>query len=188
MPQRRPRQPAKPIDEAKLRELALAYVGRFATTRAKLRAYLARKVRERGWAGAREADLAGLAETMAERGYIDDSAYALAKSQSLTGRGYGPRRVSEKLRAAGVSEDDSVDARDHAEAEAIAAALKFAARRRIGPFATGEPVDDSKRAKALAAMVRAGHPFALARAILDLPGGGDLGPDELHNRVQDMLG
>src|SRR5437763_1626520 len=101
-----PRRPSPPLDESKLNELALRYVGRFATTRAKLRSYLARKVRERGWDGAREPDPVRIAERFAEQGYVDDAAYALAKSEALTGRGYGKRRVVEKLRAAGVEEDD----------------------------------------------------------------------------------
>ena len=37
----------KPLDAARLDELALAYVARFATSRAKLLRYLARKVRDR---------------------------------------------------------------------------------------------------------------------------------------------
>ena len=40
------RKPRPPLDGEKLKELALAYVGRFATTRSKLATYLARKVRE----------------------------------------------------------------------------------------------------------------------------------------------
>ena len=171
MPRRSPRKPPPPLDEAKLRELALAYVGRYSTTRAKLSAYLARKIRERGWAGPGEADLAALADAFAERGYIDDAAYALAKSQALTARGFGRRRVMDKLRAAGVDEADGQSAREHAEAEAVAAALKFAERRRIGPFALG--VGDPKdRDKAIGAMIRAGHSFAIARAIAEL-GPGD---------------
>ena len=41
----------------------------------------------------REPDLDVLADRFAEHGYVDDAAYALAKSRSLTGRGYGKRRV-----------------------------------------------------------------------------------------------
>ena len=40
MPHRAPRRPRPPLDQAKLEELALSYVGRFATTRAKLASYL----------------------------------------------------------------------------------------------------------------------------------------------------
>ena len=73
---------------ARLNELALAYVGRFATTRAKLRDYLQRKVRERGWDGAAAPD-SRHGRALRRDGYVDDEAYALSKSRSLTGRGYG---------------------------------------------------------------------------------------------------
>jgi regulatory protein len=177
-PSRR-RTPLPPLDEAKLNELALRYVGRFATTRAKLRSYLARKLRERGWDGAREPDLAAIAERFASQGYVDDSSYALAKSQSLTGRGYGKRRVLEALKIAGVEEEHGAAARDHAEAEAVSAALKFARRRRVGPYAESAPRDPREKEKALAAMIRAGHGFELSRAILALPPGADVDADQL---------
>ena len=174
------RKPGPPLDEARLRELALAYVGRYSTTRAKLRAYLARKVRERGWSGEREADLAALADAIAERGYIDDSAYALAKSQALAGRGYGPRRVMDKLRAAGVDEADGSSARAYAEAEAVSAALRFAERRKIGPYAASGK-EPRERDKAIAAMIRAGHAFGLARAIVDLAPGEPFDAEDLES-------
>jgi regulatory protein len=177
------RRASPPLDESKLNELALRYVGRFATTRAKLRSYLARKIRERGWEGAREPDLAGIAERFAEQGYVDDAAYALAKSEALTGRGYGKRRVLENLRAAGVEEDDGASAREHADAQAVAAALRFAKRRRIGPFAAQAPRDPKEREKALGAMIRAGHSFGLARAIIALAPGADVEAEQLSERA-----
>jgi len=168
-----------PLNESRLNELALRYVGRFSTTRAKLRSYLARKIRERGWDGARDPDLARIADRFAEQGYVDDAAYALAKSEALTGRGYGKRRVLEQLRAAGVAEEDGAAAREHAQAEAVAAALRFAKRRRLGPFAASTISDPKEREKALGAMVRAGHGFGLARTIIALPPGADIDIEEL---------
>ncbi len=166
----RNRKPRPPLDPARLNELALSYVGRFATTRAKLRSYLQRKVRERGWDGAAAPDFDAMAERFAELGYIDDKAYALSKSRSLTSRGYGLRRVEQSLRVAGVDEADAGPARRYAEEDRVEAALRFAERRRLGPFAT-EPLDWPGREKAIATMIRAGHPFSLARKILDLPHG-----------------
>jgi regulatory protein len=168
-----------PLNEGKLNELALRYVGRFATTRAKLRSYLLRKIRERGWDGPREPEVVRIADRFAEQGYVDDAAYALAKSEALTGRGYGKRRVLERLRAAGVEEDDGAKAREHADAEAVAAALRFARRRRIGPFAAQACRDPKEREKALATMIRAGHSFGLARAILALAPGADIDAERL---------
>ena len=172
------RKPRPPLNRERLNELALAYVGRFATTRAKLRSYLDRKIRERGWDDGRPADIEGLAERFASQGYVDDAAYALAKSRSLTGRGYGLRRVDQSLRTAGVAEEDAAPARQQAKGDSVEAALRFAERRRLGPFASQAP-DRKSREKALAAMVRAGHGFGLARAIVDLPPGADINPVEL---------
>lgn len=173
------RRAPSPLDEARLDELALRYVGRFATTRAKLTTYLRRKIRERGWQGQREADVAAIAERFAELGYIDDAAYAVAKSRALSGRGYGKRRLTAALRLAGVDQPDSEAALELAEAEAVSAAIRFAERRRIGPFAVSTP-DPRGRQKALAAMVRAGHDFALAQALVGMAAGEAVDPEELQ--------
>ena len=155
-----------PLNEQKLRDLALRYVGRYATSRAKLRAYLQRKVRERGWDAEREPDFAGIVERFTEQGFIDDAGFATAKARTLTSRGYGKRRVVEALRTAGIEDADGEDARRLADAEAVAAALRYAERRRLGPFAIQASDDPRDRQKAIAAMVRAGHGFPLARTIV----------------------
>jgi len=167
-----------PLTQSALQELALRYVGKYATTRAKLRTYLARKIRERGWDGGREPDLVALADRFTELGYIDDASYAMVKSRALSARGYGKRRLAEKLRVAGVSEDDGRAAFDAADAEQVDAALRFARRRRIGPFAAAV-ADRPEREKWIAAMVRAGHAFGLARAIASLAPGAEIDPTNL---------
>jgi regulatory protein len=164
------RKPRPPLDEDKLNELMLAYVARFATSRAKLADYLKRKLRERGWQGAGDAPVAALVEKGARLGFIDDAAYALGKARSLTARGYGGRRVNQALHAAGIEQCDGEAARDHARDDAVEAALRFARRRRIGPFAA-QAADPQLREKQLAAMLRAGHDFRLAKAIVSLPPG-----------------
>lgn len=178
MAPRRPGKPRPPLTAAKLDELALHYVGRFATSRAKLLTYLRRKLRERGWDGESEPDLEGLAGKLVRLGYIDDRAYALSKARSLTSRGYGERRVGQALAVAGIGEDDGSEARSLAKSEAVEAALRFARRRAIGPFASARP-EPREREKALAAMIRAGHGFALARAIVDLEPGSDADSESL---------
>ena len=154
-----------PLDAAALEQAALFYAGRYATTRAKLAAYLRRKVRERGWAERALPPYESLVERMAALGYVNDRAFASAKAGALTRRGYGARRVSAALRAAGIGEEDGSEARALAEEEAWAAALRFAERRKIGPFAAAE-ADRAGREKAFAAMLRAGHPAGLARRIV----------------------
>ncbi|WP_119035359.1 RecX family transcriptional regulator [Hephaestia caeni] len=164
-----PRRSLKPLDAAALDRLALRYVERFATTRAKLAAYLARKIRERGWAGA-HVEPGEVASRMAALGYVDDRAFAEARARSMTRRGLGGRRVAAALRVAGVAEEDAGAAAAVVESGALDAALAFARRRRIGPFAPSLP-DRPTREKHLAAMLRGGHDFALARRIVAMAPG-----------------
>lgn len=179
MTRRYPRKPRPALDPSGLDQLALRYVERFATTRTKLRRYLQRKILERGWSGSQDADVDVLVDRFVSLGYVDDAAYAASKARSLTARGYGVRRVRSALGAAGVAEDDSVEAWDVAATNAVDAALKFARKRRIGPFGS-ERLDPASREKALAAMVRAGHTFALAKAILDIGPGGSVDVEALE--------
>ncbi|HEX9946164.1 MAG TPA: RecX family transcriptional regulator [Allosphingosinicella sp.] len=169
-PDKRPR---PPLDAEGLERLGLFYAGRFATTRARLATYLRRKLKERGWNGEGEPPVERLVERFAKLGYVDDRAFASARSASLMRRGYGERRVAEALRGAGISEEDGAEARVHAEEEALAAAHRFARRRRLGPYAGSVP-DRAARDKAAAAMLRAGHRLELVRQVLgtspaDLP-------------------
>jgi regulatory protein len=162
--------PGRPLDEETLERLALFYVGRFATTRAKLRTYLTRKLRERGWQGSGEPALVPLVERLSALGYIDDAAFASARAASLQRRGYGERRVAQMLAAAGIEDAEAAPAREQAHGLRLESALRFAEKRRIGPFAPAR-MDRPGRERAFAAMARAGHPIDIIRKVLDaLPG------------------
>lgn len=158
--------------------MALFYVGRFATSRAKLISYLNRKIRERGWDGPDEPNADAVAERLVRLGYVDDAAFAVSKARTLTMRGYGAGRVRQSLHAAGIGEEDGAGARDLAAANAVTAAIKFAQRRGLGPYAAKD-LDPRGHQKALSAMIRAGHGFALAKAILSLPPGSDIDEERL---------
>lgn len=159
------RRPPKPLDPGSLERLALRYVERFATTEGKLVEYLTRKLRERGWATEAAPDPHGLAARMVSLGYIDDRVYAEAKAASLARRGLGARRVAQALQAARVGAEDHEAIAEQVAAAARDAALAFARRKRIGPYAAGE-ADRALREKQFAAMMRAGHGAALSRRII----------------------
>jgi regulatory protein len=160
--ERKTKAPPPPLDYAKLRALALHYVGRYATTRAKLRTYLARKIRERGWTGETVIDLEMLADEFAELGYVNDIAVAESRSRSFVRRGYGLRRLNQDLDAAGISNADSATARADAESAQWLTAENFAKRKRIGPFAAASVTPDIRQ-KQLQAFMRAGHSFDIAK-------------------------
>lgn len=171
------KRPPSALDEDRLRELALRYVGRFATSRAKLLAYLNRKLKERGWQGAAPPDPAGLVERLCELRYVDDSSYATMKSAALARRGYGARRVAQTLRADGIAESDREEADTQTQNDSWAAADRFARRKRIGPYAQAQP-DSKQREKAIAAFIRAGHSYDTARRWTDAPPGEPPDPSE----------
>lgn len=163
--------PQKPIDAAGLQALALHYAARFATTSTKLRQYLQRKLRERPWVGEGTPDLDALVARLVALGYVDDAGWAVMKRRAMQARGLGPMRVAQALHAAGVGD---------AEAEALAgnppenppenpivAAVRFARRRRLGPFGReGAARDAVAERRAVAAMLRGGHSLDVARRVL----------------------
>jgi len=165
---RSPRRAPTPLDGTALEALALAYVARFATSTGKLAAYLQRKLRERGWEGQGDAATAAaaLVAKFADAGYVDDAAYAQARSSGLLRRGYGNRRIDQALRGAGVGDEDRAAARA-SEADARRAALRLAMRRGFGPFGAQGSPDRATREKQIAAMLRAGHPLDTVRELID---------------------
>ncbi len=188
----------KPLNPEKLRDLALYYVGRFANTQAGVRTYLQRKVRERGWeeementASTADSAIDMLIVRLVELRYIDDAAFATAKADGLMRRGYGGRRVESMLYQSKIAEDDAMQARDIAQSQRWTAAVRFAQKKRLGPFAAEDDArpdiapDFAKaradQQKALAAFLRAGHGFADAQRLLLMPPGADIdayGDDE----------
>ncbi|WP_226018044.1 RecX family transcriptional regulator [Novosphingobium sp. FKTRR1] len=173
--QNRPRR-ARPIppqlDDAQLEELALGYVARFATSTGKLADYLKRKLRERGWDEDTPApDIPALLARFAERGFIDDAGYAQARSETLRRRGLGDRRIDQTLNQAGIGADLRAANRS-SERAAREAALAFARKRRLGPFAGrgdpgAAPSDPKTREKHIAALLRGGHALGNARFIVN---------------------
>lgn len=196
----RKRKKARPLDESALRDLALSYVARFATTGAKLEAYLARKLRERGVAEDADGrvqtpDVAALVSRLIELGYVDDEAYARSKTRDLTARGYGARRVEQALWAAGVGENVREETAP-GEADLRRAAVLLAKKRRFGPFGLPpqestreeEPAEQARkrREKQVAAMLRAGHTFEHITFILDAREEGDI--EEWLNEAEEEEG
>lgn len=184
---KRPRTPRGALNAAALDELALAYVGRYATSTGRLGAYLARKVRERGWEGdgaAADAIERSVA-AMVERRYVDDRHFALTRGAALQRRGLGARRIGEQLRYDGLGAGDRAAALEEAAQglAAVEAALTLARRRRLGPFARAAPAGDADpraiRDRAIAAFLRAGHDLGLARRIMDCAPGSDPRAEDL---------
>jgi regulatory protein len=164
------------LNAESLRQLALYYVGKYATTQSKLAGYLTRKIRERGWDDERSADIAGLTEQFTSLGYINDAQFAEARSRSFVRKGFGRRRLNEDLRASGIGDADALNAKAHMEDSIFTTAENFARRKRLGPFAQ-EAAPPEKRHKQLNAFLRAGHSFELAKRFVYAEPGEEISED-----------
>lgn len=161
--ERTERVPPPPLDGQHLRDLGLRYVGRYATSAAKLKRYLERKLWERGWGGEGAAQVADIVETFVGLGYIDDRAFGESRARGLVAKGFGSRRVGQDLNAAGIEKGLAGEISEKADGRATAEA--FARRRRFGPHDPGG-YDPDRHRKQVAAMMRAGHDYAVVRAVL----------------------
>jgi regulatory protein len=158
------------VDLAYLKRAAAAYLARYAASAAQLERVLQRRVAKRCRISG--ADPADHAETVkaavafcAGAGLVDDAAFAAGRTATLAQRGWPERRIRAALAQKGVTREAAEAALAKAEIDDAAAARRFAERRRLGPF---RPPDAraEKRDKDIAAMMRAGFGFELARATI----------------------
>ncbi len=167
--------PPKKITPKYLDNVALWYLGRYASSAANLRRILMRRVYK---SCAHHGDDVPAATAMVNElvtrfmasGLVDDRHYATARAQSLHRRGLGARRIRAQLFAKGLATED-IDAALEALGDASAdperdAARAYARRRRLGPWGKPDGRED-RREKELASMGRAGFTWDLARRVID---------------------
>lgn len=173
----RPKQRRFPIrTEEALKNLALRYVARFPCTTDKLRKHLAKKMREA--LDANEAQpgdgrkwIDGVIATLTRVRLLDDNAYAGARALTLHRRGRATSLIVRDLAQRGAPEAAIAHARDalaeSCEHPDLSAAARLAKKKRLGPFATTQPLTQDVRRKHLAALARGGFSFDIARRIVD---------------------
>lgn len=157
-----------------LKRSALAYLARYAASRAMLREVLGRRVRR--WARATGAAEDGVAaalhaadeavEAAARAGLVDDARFAAGRTATLVRRGWPERRIRAALGQKGIDGETARTALAEAELDDSAAAWRFAARRRLGPWRSAGARAE-RREKDIAAMMRAGFSLTHARAAID---------------------
>ena len=169
----------RPVTAQSLSRAAATYVARYATSTTHLRRVLKRRVQRATHAGAPVvADSSQLIDALIARyvaaGVLDDEAFAQRRAAGLRQRGESRHRIGQRLAVAGIGRDAAREALaaaerdiglDDPETGELAAAIRFARRRRLGPFRTGDRL--AFRNRDLAAMGRAGFALPLARKVLD---------------------
>ena len=166
-----------PPDAAALHEAALAYLARYAATRATLTRALIRRVDR--WARTAEgtdtaaavraarAAVADIVARLAAAGAVDDAGFAAQRAARLRRAGRSRRAAEAHLAARGVDAATRGAVLPDDAAQEQAAAVAFARRRRLGPFRRVAAGPETA-ARELAAFARAGFTQAAARAALAL--------------------
>ena len=162
---------------------AVHYLGRYTASQQRLREVLKRfalrklESHDRG-------DVDRAIETViadcVRLGYVDDTAFALSRARGKRRAGRSAMAIRRSLQEHAIDPqlvDDALQAADEDMTDGeLAAALRHAARRRIGPYSLRE-VDEAGRNRHLASFARAGFSLAVARQVMAL---GDAGAaDEL---------
>ncbi len=166
-----PRTPRK-ITPKSLENVALHYLGRYATSSENLRRVLMRRVeRSARVHGTDPAEGAAWVEALIARfqesRILDDAAYVGMRVATLRRRGDSARAIRAKLRGKGVAAGTVEEglAGETGESE-LAAAIALVRRRRLGPCR----VETDRRAffaRDMAALARAGFTLDVARRILE---------------------
>lgn len=166
--------PAKRPTPERLRRRALAYLERFSTSRAHLGQVLRRRaLREAAALGLEaasvEAAIEALLDELARLGLVDDRAFAETRARRLVEKGRPARRIVQELAAKGVDRElatDVLEGLGEGTPELdLEAALAFARRRRLGPYAVPGGQERTPE-QALAAFARAGFAYGVARRVL----------------------
>ncbi|WP_028467547.1 regulatory protein RecX [Nisaea denitrificans] len=171
---RREKKPPKPITESYLRNVALWYMERYASSAANLKAVLMRRVRlSSAHHGSDPAEGAEMVDAVVQRyteaGILNDRLFAETRVRSLVSRGTSTKMIRRKLMEKGVSSED-IDAAlaevvDQENGE-LASAARYARRRRIGPFRLPEKREEN-RDRDMAALARQGFGFGIAAKVVD---------------------
>ena len=165
--------PPKPPTKARLRNIALYYLERFESSESNLRTVLRRRIDkyaffdkayrpEQAYQWADE-----IIEECLKKNFVNDSRFAEFKIENYLNAGKSKRYIEQKLKQKGVEDkviEDIFATTDYSEYDT---ALNFARKKKIACFRTDEESRSANRQKDLAALVRAGFDYDVAKEVLD---------------------
>ncbi len=159
---------------------ATRHLERYASSSQNLRQVLTRRIerieyRQEERFDEAEAWIDSAVARMRERGYLDDHRYARALCGRLRARGASSRRIAHELRQKGIPGTVAQEllAEDEPSAE-LEAAVRYARRRRLGPFRRDPDAATQHRERDLAALGRSGFSYETARQVVEAADPDDL--------------
>jgi len=162
------------VNPQSLERWAVHHLGRYSSSASNLGWVLKRRVRrieqaqEESFPEASEWIAATVADLI-KGGYLDDRKYARAIAVRMRERGLSARRIESHLSGKGVSWEISRETVEEVsgKGEEFEAALRYARRRRLGPFRLDPDVREERRQRDLAALGRSGFSYGIASRIIE---------------------
>lgn len=158
------KKPLKKITPQRLKNIALYYLKRYETSVSHLRQVLQKRVNDYAFQNKefdRAAAYAWIDEIVADfcrLGYVNDARFAEMRIRDYQAAGKSLRYIRMKLKENGVADDLVASLLDEQEYDELAAALKFAKKKRIGRFRLSDKQAEYKQ-KDMAALARAGFSY-----------------------------
>jgi regulatory protein len=186
-PRERNADPGRAPTRASLHEAALSYLARGAASADSVTKTLQRRIANwarRATRAGRETEsvaqdaaaarelIAEIVGRLGEVGLVNDVVFAETRAKRMSSSGRSRRAITMHLAQKGIDAATVREAVPHDASAELAAAIAFARKRRLGPFAreAEEPLSrDAKRAgekKALGTMARAGFDFGVCERVL----------------------
>ncbi len=156
-----------------MRNSATYYLQRYPATTSRFRRVMLRKIdRSLAFHGGERDEAEELLDTLVqqltEAGWLDDARFVQARVEELHRKGTSRRGIQAMLMQQGGPSDLVRAALDSLEGDPeLAAAVKVARRKRLGPYQPTQERRQERKQKDLAAMARAGFSYGIARRVLD---------------------
>jgi len=163
----------KPPTKARLRNIALYYLDRFESSEENLRIVLKRRIDK--YAFFDKSYNPTVAYQWAEevideclsQNFVNDERYAEFKVNNYLVAGKSRRYIEQKLKQKGIDEHVVAQFFNDDNYSELDTALNFAKKKRIGRFRENESARLENRQKDLAALVRAGFDYDVAKEVLE---------------------
>ena len=161
--------------ERRLMNKAVHYLGRYTASKQRLREVLNRFAERK--LDAHDADEVAVAREQVigdcvRLGYVNDEVFALSQARGKRRAGHSGiairRALGQHALDDGMIDDALAGADEGVRNGELAAALRYASRRRLGPYARTHITEPKDRQRQLASFARAGFSLAMARQVMDL--------------------
>lgn len=162
------------MTKKRLQNIALYYLKRFDSSTSNLRQVLMRRLADYAQKITdfnKEEAYLWVDEIIAycqELGYINDKRYAEFKIDNYLLAGKPKPYIKLKMRQKGIAENIVDEILQNKDFDEEKAAIKFAVRKRIGPWRKNKEERLAFRAKDVAALVRAGFSYDTAQSVIDM--------------------